>query len=366
MKNILFAISYSVLVGGAQKVFLSTINELLIKDVQIHLLLPDKSMDSFILSKFVKIYYVDFSSYSCFFVIYKILKENNFDIINTYLPKSSLIISFVNIFFRIPIYCTLLNEITHVKLSFFEKIYYPWVYKFLTKICNGFIVNSYYNKNNIINILNLNPDFVKVIYSGIDSKFFNSNLHFSENPLKNNKFIIGYVGRLSQEKGPIYLLQALTKLNDINYECIIVGDGPLLEDLKCFTKINNLNDKVTFTGYQQDPINFMSMMDVVVVPSLNETFGITIIESFALMKIVVASNIGGIKEIVKNGINGFLFTAKSANELSSIILDIHKGNLINSDIGFTAMHFAKENFTTEIMAKKTYQFLENKSKKTKN
>lgn len=358
MKKILFAIGYSAQIGGAQKVFLSTINEMSFMDCEIHVILPDASLMPSIVSKNIKIHYINFSSLISLIKIYKIIKQNNFDIINTYLTKSSLIISFVNILFRIPIYCTLLNEIIHVKLNFFQKIYYPLFYYFLSKICNGFIVNSNYNKDNIVKLLNLNPDFIKVIYSGIDNKFF----RFTSNTsgvFNNSKLIIGYVGRLSQEKGPLYLLQALNQLNDINYECIIVGDGPLIEDLKHFSKVNNLFEKISFTGYHPDPINLMSMMDIIVVPSLNETFGITIIESFALKKIVVASDIGGIKEIIKNGINGFLFTPMSSIELSEIVRNIYIGKLKTTEMGNIAMNFAMNNFTSEIMAHKTYNFLLN-------
>jgi glycosyltransferase involved in cell wall biosynthesis len=186
-----------------------------------------------------------------------------------------------------------------------------------------------------------------------------SNDIFNDELKNDSKLIIGYVGRLSQEKGPFYLLQALTQLNDINYECIIVGDGPLMEDLKYFSKVNNLFEKVSFIGYHPEPINLMSMMDIVVVPSLNETFGITIIESFALKKIVIASDIGGIKEIVQNGINGYLFTPKSTNQLSELIRNIQTGKINTSKIGKNAMNFALNNFTSEIMANKTYDFLLN-------
>ena len=355
VKIFLFAISYSKEIGGAQKVFITTVNELSKMDCKVVVILPDNSLVPLINSKSVKIYIVNYSTLKCFLEIYKIFSDNNFDIINTYLPKSSFVISIVNLFIKKkPIYCTLLNAIIHEKLNIIQKLVYPFAYFVLSKLCDGFIVNSEQNKRHFINTILIKSNFIKVIFSGIE---INKYITIPAITKDDNKLIIGYVGRLSIEKGPYYLLKSLTYLKDINFECLIIGDGPCRASLEDYAKINKIHEKIKFYGHQKNVNEYINLMDVIVVPSLNETFGLTIIESFALNKIVIASNVGGIPEIVKHGITGFLFPPRDSLQLSKWIKFINNNKILLLEMGKKANKYVKNNFTSQKMAENTYDYL---------
>src|SRR4030042_4208197 len=354
MKKILFAIGYSTELGGAQKVFITTIKELSKMDCQITVILPDATLASFLKSHDIKIYIVDFHSIKCLIAIHKILKENDFDVINTYLPKCSLLVSLVNLLHRIPICCTLLNAIIHEKLNGFQKGIYPLLYFILSRMCDGFIVNSENNKQNFMKTSRIGGNIIKVIYSGIEMDEF---INVPAVAKIKGKLVLGYVGRLSPEKGPYYLLKALTYLNDIDYECLIVGDGPIRSELENYVEANKLKGKVIFMGYQDKIANFINKMDVVVVPSLNETFGLTIIETFALKKTVIASNVGGIPEVVTHGETGFLFPARDSLALSEWILYIYNNKEKIKEMSINAYKYVSQNFTSSIMAENTFNYL---------
>lgn len=361
MKEILMAIGYSKEMGGAQKVFISTINEISNNNCRITVILPNDSLKPFIISKDVIIHIVNFSSLLSIFKIFTIIRTNKFDVINTYLTKSSLLISFINLFTKKTIYCTLLNAIIHEKLNCFQKIIYPKMYFFLSKICSGFIVNSEQNKNHFLNTINIKSNFIKVIYSGIDVnefKNYNKIIYKKENV---HKIVIGYIGRLSIEKGAFYLLESLTQLHDIDYECLIIGDGPTRTKLETYARNRNLVGKVTFLGYQQNVVKFLHLMDIVVVPSLNETFGLSIVEAFALKKAVIATDVGGIPEIIENGVTGILIPSKNSTILSEKIRYLSNNNELINYMGTNAYKYYINNFTSKIMAKNTYDYITNNS-----
>lgn len=235
MKKILLAISPSKAFGGGQKVFLTTISELLKKKYEVVVVLPDESLLDNFKTLDVTIYLVNFNSISCINSIRKILRKEKVDIINTYLPRCSFAFSFVNLFFRVPICCTLLNAAKHQKLNILQSSVYPMLYFLLFKISDGFIVNSEENKKHFIKVAKINEDFIKVIYSGIDMDEFSNNPYQKE---KTNSFFVGMVGRLSKEKGPSYLVEALSFMKGIDFKCLIVGDGPLKNELEDQVKKN--------------------------------------------------------------------------------------------------------------------------------
>jgi glycosyltransferase involved in cell wall biosynthesis len=353
MKRIMLAIGHSKEIGGAQKVFITFVREFSRKGYEVTVLVPDASMADFVRDFNVKTHIIDYSSITCLFKIATILRNERVEIINTFLTNDSLIISLVNIFYRIPICCTLLNAIIHEKLNKIQKLAYPVFYYILHKMCDGIIVNSEQNKRHFIETARIKPDAIKVIYSGID---MNELLIASGKEKRKDKFVIGIIGRLSKEKGHEYLINALTHLTEIDYECVIVGDGPLRKSLEEQVENAGLKDRVVFLGYQKRVGMFMQEMDVIVVPSLNETFGITIVEAFALKKLVIASEAGGIPEIVKHGETGLLFPVRDSSALAERIRYSYNNRREAERMSENAYDFFVRNFTSSTMADTTLAY----------
>lgn len=132
--------------------------------------------------------------------------------------------------------------------------------------------------------------------------------------VNNNKINIVYLGQLYPPKGVHYLLEALGLIiiEFPNVMLYIVGDHVIeeyrsyKEELYNIIKKNKLEDNVTFTGWRSDALDIVSLMDILVHPSLAEGFGRAVLEAMALGKPVIASRVGGLREIIKNGENGFL------------------------------------------------------------
>lgn len=147
----------------------------------------------------------------------------------------------------------------------------------------------------------------------------------NEFSIKEDERIIGAVGSLHLRKGHRYLIEAIKLLleHKDNIKLMIVGDGVLKRELKIFSQKLGIQDKVIFTGYRRDVNDLISTMDIVVQPSIEEGFGIAILEAMALGKIVVATDVGGIPEIINHGQTGMLVSCANpialANSLSFLI-----------------------------------------------
>ena len=354
MKKILLTIGSSE-IGGGQKVFLACMREFLKKNCSIVVVVPNGPLVELIKPFNVKIYIVNFNSIIALIKIARILHKEKADIINTYLTKCSFLFSLVNIYFHVPLCCTLLNAITHEKLGKLQSRAYPFVYFLLSKLCDGIIVNSEQNKMHFIDVAKMNIDCIKVIYSGIDIEEYQG---FQNQRPIDHGFVLGAIGRLSPEKGYIYLIKALTYLTDIDFKCIFVGDGPLRAELENYVREVNLDRRIKFIGFQTNVASAMSQMDVVIMPSLNETFGLTILEAFVLKKVVIGSDVGGIPELVINGKTGLLFPAKDSLALAEKILYVYNNKEEAQVMAMNGYEYFKKNFTSSIMAEKTMQYYE--------
>lgn len=348
-KKILFSINCSDF-GGAQNMFYLIIKELLENKYKIVVALPKGPLYDKIINLKIETHVIDFSSFSSFYKINTLLKRNDISLINTHLSKSSLIFSLINIFHNKKICCSLHNAIIHEKLNFFQKKIYPFLYYILSKLSSGIIVNSLHNKNHMIKYGKINSNHIKIIPCGIIDNIKNK----ESDPL-NSKFTIGYFGRLSKEKGVIFLLKALKILkNKLKFKCIIVGDGPDRKILESYVLKNNLNKHVEFLGFKSNVFTYLNMVDVLVAPSLNEAFGLSIIEAFSFKKLVIASNIDAIPELITNNKTGLLFPPKDHIKLSELLLKVSKSD--NNHITENAYDLFKQKYT---ISRVTNQILEN-------
>lgn len=146
--------------------------------------------------------------------------------------------------------------------------------------------------------------------------------------INKSSIIIGLVGRINRHKGQRFLLDAFDDLiKDGNYNIFLLFIGStiksqtvLLEELKNEIKNRNLQNLVTIVDFQKDLWKFYDLMDIVLVPTTDpEPFGLVAIEGMLSKKPVIASNHGGLKEIVEHNKTGLLFEPNNKNELKKAI-----------------------------------------------
>jgi len=174
--------------------------------------------------------------------------------------------------------------------------------------------------------------------------------------------IIGTVANLFPRKGLEYLVQAVGNLKESfdNILLVIVGTGDSQYESQLRKQIQDLNltQHVLFTGFQEYPELFVSQFDVFVLPSIQEGFGIVLLEAMALGKPIVASNVGGIPEIVQHEKTGILVKAADVEELNKGVLTLLNDPNKRRKMGEQAQKRAAEHFSVERMMERLYGLYE--------
>ena len=178
--------------------------------------------------------------------------------------------------------------------------------------------NSNASKLMLIKRFGIDANKIKVIYNGFLSRDYN---YVSKDKLRYSKKIsIGYLGRLDTPKGVHILINSAIQLSE--YDFFIAGTGILENKLKELAKNHN---NIHFLGSTEEPLEFISKMDIMIAPSIREPLGNTIIEAGYCKKPVIASNVDGIAEIIKSGSNGILIDPEkeiSFNNLKESVIPI--------------------------------------------
>ena len=164
-----------------------------------------------------------------------------------------------------------------------------------------------------------------LIYNGVDLQRYNHQqpcctLH-EEYLIPESAPIVGVVARLEAEKGHRVLLEAWPLVLDEHPEAwlLVVGEGSERNSLEAQAGSLGISDHVVFTGRREDVPAVTAALDVAVLPSYREAQGLSVLEAMALSRPVVASNVGGIPEMIEDGVTGLLVPPGNRDALADAI-----------------------------------------------
>jgi glycosyltransferase involved in cell wall biosynthesis len=214
-------------------------------------------------------------------------------------------------------------------------------------------------KNHIVN-LGISEDKVSVVPNGVDiEKFKPAGKEYARNMLNlpQDKKIVLFVGALKKIKGVDYLIEAAKSFLDTNISLYMVGrDDGMKKSLEKRAHELKIDNHIKFTGpvnHEDIPL-WLSASDILVLPSLSEGRPNVILEAFACEVPVVATNVGGIPELMINGETGYLVTAKNPMELSEKVNKLLEDRDLRIKMGkFGRMTIIQRGLTWETHAKKT-------------
>lgn len=198
------------------------------------------------------------------------------------------------------------------------------------------------------------PDKLKMIYNGVDIDAFHPDIkadHIREefNILMRSP-IVGIVGNLLEWKGQRYFIQAAAEIAKVipDAKFLIVGDGEDKGYLENLCHRLGLDACVFFTGRRYDIPQLMAAMDVIIHASVDaEPFGRVVIEGMAMGKVVVATNAGGVREIVENGVTGFLIPSRNSSVMAEIVAQAIKDPARRRDVGINARRHVERYFSIQ-------------------
>lgn len=160
--------------------------------------------------------------------------------------------------------------------------------------------------------LGIKADKIVVIGNGVDPERFSGKYDCARIKKRFGIYdqgpVIGTVGRMVAEKGQVHLIRALSVLKSDfpDLVCLFVGEGSLLEYLKQETLVEGVSDMCRFTGPVAEIEAVYPVLDLFVLPSLREPFGLSLLEAMASGVTVLATDSGGPSEYIRSGVNGLL------------------------------------------------------------
>ncbi len=162
-----------------------------------------------------------------------------------------------------------------------------------------------------------------------------------------DKLIVS-VGRFAPEKGHRYLIEALSLLNleDIQWRCTFLGEGELEPELRTLTAEHNLSDKVMFPGFCEDVFSVLLKADVFVLPSLHEGSPNALIEAMGVGMPCIASDVGGIRDLIENERNGIRVPPQDSVALADALLQILSEPEFASELGRNARSTIQQKFNS--------------------
>jgi glycosyltransferase involved in cell wall biosynthesis len=199
---------------------------------------------------------------------------------------------------------------------------------------------------------------VDVVYSGIDIKRFQNvkgNYLISELGLNKDKLCIGNIAALAWHKDHRTLLEAARIVVDEfpRVTFLIVGDGPLRREIEILIKKLNLEEDVKLFGFREDIPQILSVLDLFVLSSTWEGLGTSLLDAFASCVPVIATNVGGIPEIVKDRVNGILVPPKNPSALAGAIISLLENRDFACQIAEEGFRLVKEKFSVDRMVEET-------------
>jgi len=218
---------------------------------------------------------------------------------------------------------------------------------------------SNYSLEKIQKHYHIDKSKVRIVPNGVDVEKFKPAGNSEENRGKLglvDEPCVLFVGSLIPRKGLPFLVEAAKKIvkEKANTKFLIVGDGPLKNQLTASLEKANLLGNFLFMGNLGDDrlSAVYSCADAFVLPSIQEGQGIVLLEAQASGIPVVAFDVGGINEAVRNGETGFLVKPGSTRELADALMKLISDRALKEKMGANGRRFVSENLTWEICAQK--------------
>lgn len=234
--------------------------------------------------------------------------------------------------------------------------------RFSARLCDAIITLSDVESRDFLTRKIGSKDKFFTIHNGIDLKDYQVIDTDRIRELKNEVDVkaptpvVTVISRLEPVKGVEIFIRALAEVTRVipNFTALIVGSGTLRESLQLKAKSLNLDEKIKFLGYRADIKEIISLSDIVVNPALNEGLGLVILEAQALGKVVIATEVGGVPEVIIDNQTGILVQAGDYKSLAAAIVRILQDKELAARLAIEAkkrieLEFSKEKMISRLV-----------------
>jgi|OpeIllAssembly_1097287.scaffolds.fasta_scaffold187503_1 glycosyltransferase involved in cell wall biosynthesis len=296
-----------------------------------------------------------------FWELFRLCRRERFDVVHTHTSKGGFLGRIGARLAGVPL-------VIHTAHGFYfnqincgpkEARFYRALEKFAACFCDLIISVNEEDRLSAIQKGVVHPSKIHTVINGINTRRFENvvppdSLGADLDP-SGQGILIGTTGRLMQQKGYHYLIQAMPSvLREFpGARVIFVGDGPLEAELKGLADQLGVSDQCRFLSFRKDIPELLASFDIFVLPSLWEGLSISLLEALAAGKPIVATNIKGNREVIDHGVNGLLVNPEDPAGLAEGIIRLIRDKELARGMGERAREKAKASFSEEAMVRRT-------------
>ncbi|WP_238903630.1 glycosyltransferase family 4 protein [Clostridium sp. YIM B02506] len=254
--------------------------------------------------------------------------------------------------------------LVHVREPLLENIFGSILKKITYRYVDGYIA---IDKNDMESVIMLPEKPHEIIYNFVDFKKYNnyikSEIIRNELSIPQEDTIFICLGRIVKPNGVIEMIDEFTKVYPkyLNYHLVIVGDE--LENSSKYIKLvrercNKHKSNIHLLPFRKDVPELLASSDILICPFIEPHFSRAVIEAAAMGIPTIASNVGGVNELVLDGKTGLFFDYNDFTQLPELIKKLGSNKDLIKLLGKNAAKFARKNFDSKINAKRTVKFYE--------
>lgn len=241
--------------------------------------------------------------------------------------------------------------------SWVEKLFEKLFDMIVDKNVNAFVAVSQAVKKAMIENRFLSGEKINVIYNGIAVP-----QNIKPQVFNKDTFNIGIVSNFRSNKGHLILFKAVEQLINkrIPVALYVIGSGTPREEfkLKNWVREKKIGHTILFLGFINNVYDYIAGLDLIVIPTIKyEACPVTSIEAMAMNVPVIASNVGGLSEIIQHGKNGLLFSSEKVKELSNLIEMLFKDDNFRSSLIKNGRNIYMTTFIADKMAEQYYKLI---------
>ncbi|MCM8763132.1 MAG: glycosyltransferase family 4 protein [Candidatus Omnitrophica bacterium] len=294
-----------------------------------------------------------------FMQLYCFFKKEKFHIVHTHTAKAGAL-------GRLAAYLAGVPVIIHTPHGHNFYGYFNWFFSrliiIIEKFCSHFtdkiICLTELEKRDFIKFKVADEKKLEVIYQGLDLDKY-TDIGIDKDSIRRDfgigvsEGVVGFIGRLEPIKGLEYLIEAAEEvLKNKRVKFLIVGEGSLRKRLEQRVKELGREENFIFSGWRQDIPQLLSIMDLLVLPSLNEAVGMVLLEAQMMGIPIVATNVGGIPEVVRDGLTAVLVKPQDSRALASAINGLLQDKSRRLEMSKKAKNWVKDRFAIKDMVNK--------------
>jgi len=354
--------------GGAQKQLLSLISHLDKSQYNIYLFTAKDgrlmkealSLNDIrvIQSKFLERSINFINDFLAFTEICSFIKKNNIDVVHTHGSKAGIL-------GRFAAKCTGVKALLHTvhgwSFNDYQAPFLRRLFIWLEKLCARFsdkiiVVSEYDKKKGLIKRIGEDAQYCIIHYGINHLEFRNKDINLKrELDIGNHDLVVGMVACFKPQKSPLVFIEVARRVSRIVPGCrfLLIGDGVLRKKIEEQIVKLGLSNNVILTGWRSDIPGILSSIDIFLLTSLWEGVPISVLEAMAAAKPVVATDTGGITEVITDQINGYLVSTKNITGLSEKIIALLSNEELREQIGQNARRSLDNRFRIENMVRDT-------------